>query len=184
MAHKLNLKNDTRIGLIKPKQYYWNFEVQNVWLKIFILRCIVRIWIWNLNHKHFKILAKFWRWNHTKKMHQLIVINFSNLLPLHRFCSHQNAHFFNLICHFFSILNFDSPFFFTFFYNTSICWDPKFHNFSPTNLNFISKNSQHRIKNRGILILELKTVLRNFKNIKELIYKNLCGSITQAWTQI
>jgi len=144
-----------------------------------MLSCIVWIWIWNLNHKKFKILAKFWRWNHTKTMHQLIVIKFSNLLPLHRFCSRQNAHLLNLIYHFFSILNFDSLFF-----NTSIYSDPEFHNFSPTNFNFISKNSQHRIKNRGSLIMELKTVLRNFKNTIEVMYRNLCGSCTQIWTQI
>jgi len=147
-----------------------------------MLSCI--FWIWNLNHKQFKILAKFWRWNHTKTTHQLIVINFSSLLPNNSFCPRQNAHFFHLIYHFFFYFEFWLTSFFSFFYNTSTCLNPEFHNFSPTNFNLIRKNSQHRIKNRGILILELKTVWRNFKNTMELMYKNLYGSITQIWTQI
>jgi len=183
VAHKLNLKNDTRIRLIKPKQYYWNFEVQKAWLKIFMLSCIVRIWIWNLNPKQFKILAKFWRWNHTKTMHQIILINFLNLMRFHRFISFQDCTLIVFDLSFFFYFEFCFTFFFT-FSNTSICLDPEFHNFYPMNFNFIRKNSQHRFKNRGSLILELKTVLRNFKNTIEVMYKNLCGSSTQAWTQI
>ena len=150
-----------------------------MWLKIFMLSCIVRIWIWNLNHKHFKILAKFWRWTHTKTMHQLILINFLKLMLFQHFFPRQNYTLIVFDLSFFSIWNLASL-----FSNTSICLVPEFHNFSPTNFNFISKNNQHIIKNRGSLILELKTVLRNFKNTMELIYKNLCGSNTQAWTQI
>ena len=140
MAHKLNLKNDTKIGLIKPKQYYWNFEAQNSWLKIFMLSCIVRIWIWNSNHKQFKILAKFWHWNHTKTMHQLILIKNLNLMLFHRFFRAKIAHWLYFIYHFFSICNLASLFF-SIFSNTSICLNPEFHNFSPTNFNFISKKT-------------------------------------------
>ena len=49
-------------------------------------------------------------------------------------------------------------FFFSWFSNTPIYINPDFHNFSSTYLNFIRKTSQHRIKNRVILILELKTI--------------------------
>ena len=109
IAHQLNLMNATRIGLIKPKQYCWIFEVSNVWLKKFMLNWIFQIWI--LNHIQFKILTNFWRWNHVKRVHQSIMINFSNLMLLHRFCRARIAHCLNLIYHFFSILNFASLFF-------------------------------------------------------------------------
>jgi len=96
------------------------------------------------------------------------------------FFSRQNCTLIVFDLSFFFLFGILLHFFFSNFPNTSNCLNPEFHNFYPTNFNFISKNSQHRIKNRGILILELKTVLRNFKNTMELIYKNLCGSITQA----
>jgi len=144
-----------------------------------MLSWIIQIWIWNLNHRQFKILTQIWRWNHTKTMQHLIVINFSNLLPLHRFCSCQIAHCLYLIYHFF-ILNFDSLFL-HFSSNTSIYSDPEFNNFSPTKLIFINKLSQHNFRKPN---LELKTVLINFKDTIEWMYRNLYGSITQAWTQI
>jgi len=68
----------------------------------------------------------------------------------------QDVQFFHLIYHFFSILYFDLIFF-SCFSNTSICINPEFHNFSSTDFNLISKISQHRIENKVILILELKT---------------------------
>jgi len=118
LAHKLNLMNGTIIGLIKPKQYYWNIEVSNAWLNIFMRSWIFQIWIWILNQSQLKILINLWRWNHAKRVHQLIMINFSNLMPLHRLFRFKIAHCLNLIYHFFSISNFASLFFCTFFSNT------------------------------------------------------------------
>jgi len=130
----LELINKTKTILLE----FWGTKCVT---KIFMLSCIFWIWIWNLNQKQFKILEKFWHWNHTKTVHQLIVINFSNLLPNHCFCSRQNAHFLYLIYHFFFYFEFWLTYFFYFFSNTSNCVDPEFHNFSPANFNFISKNS-------------------------------------------
>ena len=90
--------------------------------------------------------------------------------------------FFDLSFFFYFVFWFDS--FFSCFYNTTICVSPEFYNFSSPDFNLISKISQHRIENRVILVLELKTVWRNFKNTMELMYMNLYGSNTQIWTQI
>ena len=87
-----------------------------MWLKQLMLSWIIQIWILNLNHKNFKILTQIWHWNYTKMIHQLIVINFSNLLPLHRFFfSRHNCTLILFDLSFFCILNFDSPFFSLFF---------------------------------------------------------------------
>ena len=71
-------------------------------------------------------------------------------------------------------------FFFSCFSNTSICINPEFHNFSSTDFNLISKISQHRIENKVILILELKTVRRSFKNTIELMYR-ICMDLTHKY---
>jgi len=144
-----------------------------------MLSWLFEIWIWNLNHKQFKILANFWRWNHTKIMHQIIVIKFSNIFSNYCLCWHQDVHFFHLIYHFFSILYF-AWFFFSCFSNKSICINTEFHNFYSTYFNLRSKISQHRIENRVILILELKTVWRNFKNTIELMYR-ICIDLTHKY---
>ena len=148
----------------------------------------VELAIWNLNLKFepqtIQDLRKLLVLESTKIMHQIIVINFSNILSNYRLCWRQDVHFFCLIYNFFSILSFDFDSFFIVFSNTTICINPEFHNFSSTYFNLIRKFSQHRIENRVILILELKTVWRNFKNTMELMYMNLYGSNTQIWTQI
>ena len=116
ITHKLNLMNDTRIGLTKPKQYYWNFEVSNAWLKKIMLSWIFHIWIWILNHIQLKILTNFWRWNHAKIVHQLIMINISNMMPLHRLFRARIAHCLNLIYHFFFLFRILLHFFFELFF--------------------------------------------------------------------
>ena len=123
------------------------------------------------------------RKNLALESHQLIVINFQICCQIIVSVRARMHTFFIWFIIFFLFWILTYLFFFLFF-NTSTYLDPEFHNFSPTNFNLIRKNSQHRIKNRGILILELKTVWRNFKNTMELMYKNLYGSITQIWTQI
>jgi len=104
--------------------------------------------IWNLILKFepqtIQGLSNFWRCNHTKIMHQIIVINFSKFLSNYRIFWRQDAHLFCFIYHFFSICLL-IWFFFSWFSNTSNCIDPDFHNFSSTYLKFITKNGQHRI---------------------------------------
>jgi len=119
---------------------------------------------WNFNHKRFNVLANFWRWNHTKTMHQIIVINFSKLLSNYRIFWRQDSLFFVLFIIFLYFV-FSSDSFFSWFYNTSNCKNPDFHNFSPTYLKFITKKKpSQNLKNRIILILEFKNRIRNFKN--------------------
>ena len=84
LAHKMNLKNDTRIDLKNQNSTTGKNEVQKVWLKIFMLSWLFWICFWKFKHKRFRILANFWFWNHTKNMHQLIVIKFSNSLSNYR----------------------------------------------------------------------------------------------------
>jgi len=129
MAHKRNLKKGTRIDLKKPKQHYWKIQVQKAWLKIFMLSWLFWICFWKFNHKQFNVLENFWRWNYTKTMHQLIVINFSKSLSNYRIFWRQDALFFYFIYHFFSILSFHLILFFSWFYNTSNCINPYFQNF-------------------------------------------------------
>ena len=57
------------------------FFVKNrAWLKKFNWNCRKRTGMWNFNHWKFKMLSKNWHWNHSKTVHQLIVINFSKSL--------------------------------------------------------------------------------------------------------
>ena len=110
--YKLNLENDTRFGLTKPKQYYKILRCQKVWLTWFMLSKIFQIWIWIFNHKQINILTNFWRWNHTKRMHQLIVKKFSNLMTLHHYFFAPKLH---TDCIWF-IIFFYFEFWFTFFF--------------------------------------------------------------------
>jgi len=114
-----------------------------------MLSWLFEIWFWNLNHKQFKVLENFWPWNHTKIMHQIIVINFSKFLSNYSLCWRQDVHFFLFDLSFFFYFVFWSDSFFSWFFNTSICIDPDFHNFSSTYFNFITKNSQHRIEKQS-----------------------------------
>ena len=151
-----------------------------MWLKQFMLSWTIQIWIWNLNHREFKILDQFWRWNHTKTMLQLIVINFSNLLPLQCFVR-ARLHTVCFLFIIFSVFWILFQFFLHFSSNTSIYSDPEFYNLFLTKLIFINKLSQNNLKK---LKLELKTVLINFKDTIEWMYRNLYGSSTQVWTQM
>ena len=145
-----------------------------------MLSWLFEIWFWKLNHKQFKVLSNFWRWNYTKIMHQIIVINFSKFLSNYRFFWYQDAHFFCLLYHFFLFCLLIWFFFFSWFYNTSICIDLDFHNFSSTYFNFITKKQPaQNLKNRVILILEFKNRMKNFKNTMEWMYMNLYGSNIQ-----
>jgi len=128
-----------------------------------MLSWLFEIWIWNLNHKQFKILANFWRWNHTKIMHQKIVINFSKFLSNYCFGWCQDVHFFSIGFIIFFYFVFWSDSFFSCFANTSICINPEFHNFSSTYFNFIRKNSQHRIEKQSNPNSEIKNSLKKLQ---------------------
>ena len=112
MANKKNLKRDTKIDLKKPKQHYWKIQVQKAWLKIIMMSWVFWICFWKFNHKRFNVLENIWRWNHTKNMHQIIVINFSKSLSNYHIFWSQDALFFCFIYHFFSILSFHLILFF------------------------------------------------------------------------
>jgi len=84
MAHKRNLKNGTRIDLKNQNSTTGKFQVQKAWLKIFMLSWLFWICFWKFKHKQFSFLKTFWRWNHTKHMHQLIVIIFPKSMSNYR----------------------------------------------------------------------------------------------------
>ena len=134
---------------------------------------------WNLKHWEFKILSQIRHWNHTKIVCQLVVINFSKSLPRHRIFRAKIAHWLFFIYHFFCILNFNSLFF-PHFYNTSNNLNPERQNFSPTKSIFISNFSQHKYWKTKETYYEIKKQNWNFKDIMELMCRNLYGCNKQA----
>jgi len=115
----------------------------------FMLSWPFNICFWKFICKHIKILTKFWRWFHSKRMHQLFLINFLKSVLSYASCSVRIAHCFCNIYHFFLFL-FLNWFFFSPFSNTSILQNPEAQNFLIWKNNFHKQNSQHRVmQNRG-----------------------------------
>jgi len=81
MTHKRNLKKGNRIDLKKNQNSPTEkFRFRKRDLKYLCWAGYFWIFFWKFNHKRFNVLANFWRCNHTKNMHQLIVINCSRRL--------------------------------------------------------------------------------------------------------
>jgi len=120
------------------------------------------------------MLSHFRHWNYTKKVYQLTVINFRKSLPHHRylesefytlFVFHLSFFVFGILIHFFFLL----------FCKTSNYINPEFQNFYPTIVIRINENSQHNFrKNRGNLIWNEKTELRNFKRHNRIDVSRTC----------
>jgi len=166
MAHKRNLKKGTRIYLKNQNSTTGKLRFRKSDLKKFMLSWLFLICLWKFNHKRFNVLANFWRWNHTKNMHQIIVINFSKSLSNYRIFWRKNALFSYFIYHFFSIVFSSYSFFLDFLTHQTVLIQIsefffnvlKFHN---------KKQPMQNLKNRKILILEFKNRIRNFKNTME-----------------
>jgi len=103
---------------------------------------IKRTGLWNFNHRKFKILAQQWHWNYSKKVSQLIVINFLKSLPDYRIFFSRIAHFLYFIYHIFLLWIFEY-FFFLLFYNTLKNTNPEFQKFPVSKSIAINRNSEH-----------------------------------------
>ena len=112
MAHKRNLRNSTRFDLkTKNNTTEKNVVVQNAWL----LQIYTELALWYLllkiDTQTNQDLKKFWRWFHSKCMHQLILIIFLISVLRTARCSVRIAHFFCNIYLFFLFLFFNWSFF-------------------------------------------------------------------------
>jgi len=145
----------------------WSRERDFHW---FMLSWPFKICFWKFICKQIKILTKFWRWFHSKRMHHLFLINFLKSVLSYASCSVRIAHCFYNIYHFFSICFFELILFFCLFSNTSVLQNPEAQN-------FLKQNSQHRVmQNRGFCKSEKKSKIYQKKNTMELVKWNLCRS--------
>ena len=116
----MNPKNSTRI----------DFKIKNsttgklLWARErvfpqFMLSCPFRIFLWKLICKIFKILTKIWRWNHSKRMSHVFLINFSISVFSYANCSTQICTLILKYLSFFFYWLFWADSFFCLFCNTS-----------------------------------------------------------------
>ena len=123
-----------------------------------------------------KILTKFWRWFHSKRMHQLFLINFLNSVFSYASCSVRIAHCFYNIYHFFYWF-FWTDSFFVFSLTPQSCKIQRIRNFLCGKIIFLSKTAITELCKTGDSVnLEKNSKIYQKKNTMELVKRNFCRS--------
>ena len=136
----------------------------------FMLSCPFRICLWKFICKIFKILTKIWRWNHSKRMNHLFLINFSNSVFSYANCSAQICTLFLKYLSFFSIDSFELILFFFFSVTPQSCIFQRFRNFLWVKIIFLNKTaSTEYVKQEILEKLETKTTRYQKTNTMEFV---------------